>query len=64
MVTSSEKQAQIHQKMSDVVAKLGPADAGLKAQYEIAMERYKPGKPGSSGCEYISFPGFLSGPSG
>lgn len=62
MVTSADKQAQIYQKMSDAVTKLGPADAGLAAQYEIAKERCQPGNPGSPGCEYISFPGFLSGP--
>ena len=63
MVTSEDKQAQIYKKMQDAIAKLGSTNPGLKAQYEIAMERYQPGKSGSPGCEYISFPGFLSGPS-
>ena len=58
------KQAEIYNKMKDSLAKIDDkAHPGLREQFEIAMERFTPGKPGSPGCEFISFPGFLSGPS-
>ena len=35
---------------------------GLQEQYKINLQRFEPGG-GSPGCEFISFPGYLSGPS-
>ena len=58
------KHAEIYDKMKDAVAKVDDkANPGLREQFEIAMERFVPGKAGSPGSEFISFPGFLSGPS-
>lgn len=63
MYAPEGKRAQIYQKMQDAIAKLGSTNPGLKEQYEAALERFQPDKPGSPGSEFISFPGFLSGPS-
>ena len=58
------KQTEVYNKMKDSLTKIDDkAHPGLREQFEIAMERFTPGKPGSPGCEFISFPGFLSGPS-
>ncbi|GJE87488.1 GMC family oxidoreductase [Phanerochaete sordida] len=57
------KQAEVYQKMEDALGKIDDtAHPGLRKSFEIAMQRFEPGKPGSPGCEFISFPGFLSGP--
>lgn len=64
MFASEGKCAEIYNKMKAAAAKIdSKAYPGLKEQFEIAMERFQPGKPGSPGSEFISFPGFLSGPS-
>ena len=58
------KQAEVYNKMKDALAKIDDkAHPGLREQFEVAVERFEPGKGGSPGCEFISFPGFLSGPS-
>ncbi|EKM59944.1 uncharacterized protein PHACADRAFT_250766 [Phanerochaete carnosa HHB-10118-sp] len=63
MFAPQGKQADIYDKMKDAVAKIDDkAHPGLREQFEVAMERFVPGKAGSPGCEFISFPGFLSGP--
>lgn len=49
--------------MQDAIAKLDSTHPGLKEQYEVAIRRFQPDKPGSPGSEFISYPGFLSGPS-
>ncbi|EKM59627.1 uncharacterized protein PHACADRAFT_250247 [Phanerochaete carnosa HHB-10118-sp] len=63
MFAPQDKQADIYDKMKDAVAKIDDkAHPGLREQFEVAMERFEPGKAGSPGCEFISFPGFMSGP--
>ena len=54
----------VHKMIQDRIASLDPETAppGLLDQYNLMLERYTPGS-GSPGCEFISFPGFLSGPS-
>ncbi len=56
--------AEIYQAMKEKVAKMEPdtSPPGLKEQYEITLERFEPGK-GSPGCEFITVPSFMSGPS-
>lgn len=57
------KQAAIYDKMKDALAKIDEkVHPGLREQFQIQMERFEPGTGGSPGCEFISFPGFLSGP--
>lgn len=63
MFAPEGQHARIFQKMQDAVAALDGKNPGLKEQYELALERFRLGKPGSPGSEFISFPGFLSGPS-
>ncbi|KIP10401.1 hypothetical protein PHLGIDRAFT_240805 [Phlebiopsis gigantea 11061_1 CR5-6] len=62
MFAPEGRHAQIFQKMQDAVAALDGTHPGLKEQYELSLERFRLDKPGSPGSEFISFPGFLSGP--
>ncbi|KAJ3535059.1 hypothetical protein NM688_g7031 [Phlebia brevispora] len=58
------KAEELYQSIKDMVSKIDFSNAppSLKQQYEILLERFDP-KTGSPGCEFISFPGFLSFPS-
>ena len=63
MFAPEGKRSEIFAKMQDAIAKLDSTHPGLKEQYEVALERARPGKPGSPGNEFISYPGFFGGPS-
>ena len=59
------KAADLYAHIKDAIAntdysELPPA---TKEQYELMLERFSPTN-GSPGCEFISYPGFLSAPSG
>lgn len=64
MIMSKERHTAIYNKAKEVLEKVdAKANPGLAKQYELMLERMKVGKDGSPGCEFISFPGLLSGPS-
>lgn len=64
MIMSEERHAGIFNKAKEALAKIDAnANPGLVKQYELTLERMELGKGGSPGCEFISFPGLLSGPS-
>lgn len=63
MFAPEGKRSEIFKKMENAIAKLDSKHPGLKEQYELSLERFRPGQPGSPGSEFISHPGFLSGPS-
>ena len=58
------KAQDLYQSMKEMVTKVDFANAlpSLNEQYELLLKRYEPGH-GSPGCEFISYPGFLSQPS-
>ena len=64
MFAPPDKQASVYAKMQAAVDAVDEStNPGLKEAFRIATERFIPGKRGSPGSEFISFPGFLSGPS-
>jgi len=54
---------ELYKSMEDMVASLDPktTQPGLLDQYNLLLERYKPGN-GSPGLQFIAFPGFFSFP--
>ena len=60
--TSPESHSALYAAMQDAVAAVdAAAHPGLKRQFEIGLERFDK-ENGSPGCEFIYFPGLLSGP--
>ncbi|KAI0347718.1 alcohol oxidase [Trametopsis cervina] len=59
----SPRAAELYKRMQDIVAKLDPTTArpGLLEQYNILLNRYKPGSK-NPGLEIINYPGLMSGP--
>lgn len=64
MIMSEERHKEIYNKAKEALAKVdAKANPGLAAQYELTLKRMELGGNGSPGCEFISIPGLLSGPS-